>query len=454
MNDVIVAPSGGALPAAIGIVRMSGSGCSEILDKIFEAKCRKLTTERIINKLYYGKLYAINGKTLDLCMAVYFKAPNSYTGEDMVEIYTHGSAAIVSAACESAVKHGARYAEAGEFTKRAFLNGKLDLTEAEATADLIHSTSELAAQAAAQQLSGSVSGEIKALRAEITSLLAHYYAVCDYTDEDIEPFEYEKAVEVLSKASTRLTSLADGFERGNAIKNGIPVAVVGKPNSGKSSLFNALAGQDRAIVTDEAGTTRDVIEEQINVNGALFRMLDTAGIRETEGKAEAMGIERSRKAAQTAQGVICVFDGTRDLEDEDIDAAKMIPEYLPKCAVINKCDLELFPKIEEKVKDLDFANIFILSAKTGEGLSALTQWMKLLIPEAKGVLVTSPRQARLMRLASDDCALAADCARAGLTADAFLSDAERALDNLGKITGETASADIAGEIFSRFCVGK
>lgn len=454
MNDVIVAPSGGSLPAAIGIVRMSGSGCGEILDKIFVAKCRKNTTERIINKLYYGKLLSQNGKTLDLCMATYFKGPNSYTGEDMVEIYTHGSAAIVSAACQHAVNQGARFAEPGEFTKRAFLNGKLDLTEAEATADLIHSTSELAAEAAAQQLSGSVGGEIKALRASITALLAHYYAVCDYTDEDIEPFEYEQAEKVLTEAARRLTSLAEGFERGNAIKNGIPVAVVGKPNSGKSSLFNALAGQDRAIVTDEAGTTRDVIEEQISIGGALFRMLDTAGIRETEGKAEAMGIERSRKAARSAQGVICVFDGSRALEDEDIEAAKMIPESLPKCAVINKCDLALNEEIEKKIKELNFANIFILSAKTGEGLKPLTEWLCALIPESKGVLVTSPRQAKLMQEAATSLSLAAECAKAGLTADAFLSDAERALDSLGKITGETASADIAGEIFSRFCVGK
>ncbi|MBQ2818813.1 MAG: tRNA uridine-5-carboxymethylaminomethyl(34) synthesis GTPase MnmE [Clostridia bacterium] len=454
MNDIIVAPSGGALPAAIGIVRLSGEGCDRILDEIFLAKCNKNTTERIINKLYYGKLLGGNGKTVDLCMAVYFKAPNSYTGEAMAEIYTHGSAAIVTAAIESAVRAGARYAEPGEFTKRAFLNGKLDLTEAEATADLIHSTSELAAQTAVSQLSGSVSGEIRALRADLTALLAHYYAVCDYTDEDIEPFEYEKAAQTLRAASNRLKNLADGFERGNAIKNGIPVAVIGKPNAGKSSLFNALAGEDRAIVTDEAGTTRDVIEEHITIGGALFRMLDTAGIRQAGGKAEAMGIERSRKAAETAQGVICVFDGSRELTEEDIEAAKLIPDTLPKCAVINKSDIGILPDFEEKVKKLNIANIFILSAKTGDGLDALTQWLKALIPDAKGVLVTSPRQAKLMRSASESCALAAECAEAGLTADAFLSDAERALDQLGKITGETASADIASEIFSRFCVGK
>lgn len=454
MNDIIVAPSGGALPAAIGIVRLSGEGCDRILDDIFIAKCKKSTTERIINKLYYGKLLGREGKTVDLCMATYFKAPNSYTGEPMAEIYTHGSAAIVTAAIESAVRAGARYAEPGEFTKRAFLNGKLDLTEAEATADLIHSTSELAAQTAVQQLSGSVSGEIKALRTELTALLAHYYAVCDYTDEDIEPFEYEKAAQTLKAAANRLKNLADGFERGNAIKNGIPVAVIGKPNAGKSSLFNALAGQERAIVTEEAGTTRDVIEEHITAGGALFRLLDTAGIREAGGKAEAMGIQRSKDAAKTAQAVICVFDGSQELTEEDIEASKLIPEDLPKCAVINKSDLGILPDFDQKVKELDIANIFILSAKTLDGIDALTEWLKGLIPDSKGVLVTSPRQAKLMRSASEACSLAAQCAEAGLTADAFLSDAERALSELGKITGETASADIASEIFSRFCVGK
>lgn len=454
MNKVIVAPSGGGLPAAIGIVRLSGADTFSVLDRIFKAKCRKNAAGRQKNRLYYGTLLAQNGKTLDLCMAVCFHAPNSYTGEDMAELYCHGSSAVVSAAIDSAIDAGARFAEPGEFTRRAFLNGKLDLTQAEATADLIHSTSLLAAQAAASQLSGSVRGEITRLRGQLSGLLAHFYAVCDYSDEDIEPFEYQNAADTLQDVALRLRALKDGYERGSAIKNGIPVAVIGRPNAGKSSLFNALAGFDRAIVTSEAGTTRDVIEEQINLSGALFRLLDTAGIRQAEGLAESMGIERSRSAAKDAKAVICVFDGSRTLTEEDYDALSLVPENIPRCAVINKLDLGINSETEQKLKELNIANIFTLSAKTGEGLEALTKWLTELIPSAEGVLITSPRQASLLSSAADACALARQSALEGLTADAFLSDAERALNDLGKITGDTAQADIAGEIFSRFCVGK
>ena len=454
MKKVIVAPSGGGLPAAIGIVRLSGEDTFAVLDRIFKAKCCKKAADRQFTRLYYGTLLSRDGKTLDLCMAVCFCAPHSYTGENMAEIYCHGSSAVVAAAIESAIGAGARFAEPGEFTRRAFLNGKLDLTQAEATADLIHSTSLLAAQAAASQLSGTVKDEISTLRQRLSGLLAHFYAVCDYSDEDIEPFEYDHAAEELEDIGNRLNNLLQGYERGSAIKNGIPVAVIGRPNAGKSSLFNALAGFERAIVTSEAGTTRDVIEEQITIGGALFRLLDTAGIRQAEGLAESMGIERSRSAAGSAKAVICVFDGSEPLCDEDFDALKLVPQNVPVCAVINKQDIAANPLTEQKIRATDIANIYKLSAKTGEGLTSLTDWLAGLIPSSEGVMITSPRQASLLSSARDACALACECARAGLTADAFLSDAERALSDLGKITGDTAQADIAGEIFSRFCVGK
>lgn len=454
MSRVIVAPSGGGLPAAIGIVRLSGDQCAAVLDGIFKAKCKKTAQNRQKGRLYYGTLLSADNKPLDLCMAVFFAAPHSYTGENMAEIYCHGSPAVVAGAIESAIAAGAASAEPGEFTRRAFLNGKMDLTEAEATADLIHSTSLLAAQAAASQLSGSVKTRITSLRASLSALLAHFYAVCDYTDEDIEPFEYEEAARTLADIGRQLRALHSGFERGSTIKNGIPVAVIGRPNAGKSSLFNALSGYERAIVTSDAGTTRDVIEEQITLSGALFRLMDTAGIRQAEGKAEALGIERSRDAARTAQAVICVFDGSQPLTQEDYDALSLVPDGLPKCAVINKSDMGILVDTEAGIRKTDIANIYTISAKTGEGLEGLTAWLTSLIPDSSGVLITSPRQASLLKSAADAIALAEASARAGLTADAFLSDAERALSDLGKITGDTASADIAAEIFSRFCVGK
>ena len=453
MADVIVAPSGGGLPAAIGIVRMSGDGLFSVLDAIFRAKCKKNAENRQAGKLYYGELYDERGDTFDICMAVVFRAPHSYTGENMAEIYCHGSAAVVSAAVNAAISAGARFAEAGEFTKRAFLHGKLDLASAEATADLIYSTSELAAKSAAKQLKGSVSGEIAALREQIKATLAHYYAVCDYTDEDIEPFQYEKAAETLEKIKSSLNTLYEGFSRGSAIKNGIKIAVLGKPNSGKSSLFNALSGFDRAIVTSEAGTTRDVVEEQITLGGALFRLLDTAGIRQALNQAEKIGIERSGDAAKSAEGVICVFDGSDTLSSDDFSAISLIPEGVPKCAVLNKSDLAQKTG-ESDIKKLGFCDIFTLSAKEKSGLKPLTDWLCALIPDISGTVITSPRQAALLKSAAEAIGHSVEAAKCGMTADAFLSDAERALSDLGKITGETADADIASEIFSRFCVGK
>ena len=453
MSDVIAAHSGGALPAAIGIVRMSGEGCGKILDRVFLPRCGKSADDRECAKLYYGKLLASNGEILDVCTAAFFKAPHSYTGEDMAEIYCHGSAAIVGAALDAICARGARHAEAGEFTRRAFLNGRLDLTEAEATADLIYSTSELAAKTAARQLSGSVSLEIRALRERVAATLAHYYAVCDYTDEDIVPFDYLNAADVLTEVSKRLLTLYEGFKRGSAVKNGIKIAVIGRPNSGKSSLFNALSGFERAIVTSAPGTTRDVLEQEITCGGALFRLFDTAGIRDAENEAEAIGIERSFDTAGRASGVICVFDGSEALSETDLRAARAIPRDVPSCAVINKSDLTQVLS-EKEVKKLGFGRVFTLSAKERSGLEPLLSWLKSLIPDLSGTVVTSPRQAALFQSAARSLFFSAEAAKNGMTADAFLSDAERALSDLGKITGETADADIASEIFSRFCVGK
>ena len=424
-----------------------------MLDRLFEAKCAKPARARDAAKLYFGALKNAEGQTLDLCTAACFKEPRSYTGEDMAEIYCHGSSAVVDASLRAAVFFGARYAEAGEFTKRAFLNGKLDLCRIEATADLIYSTSELSARAAASQLSGSVSGEIAALREKITATLSHYYAVCDYTDEDIVPFDYLKAAETLKDAAGALEKLYAGFLRSSVLRDGVKIAVIGRPNAGKSTLFNALAGFERAIVTSDAGTTRDVVEETFTLKGALFRLSDTAGVRDAESLAEEIGIKLSKDAAGKAQGVICVFDGSEPLSQKDEKAAAMIPESVPKCAVINKSDLKSVFS-EREARALGFDTVFTLSAKEKTGLSPLLDWLSSLIPDVSGVLVTSPRQAALLKTSAEALRLSADAAEKGMTADAFLSDAERALSALGKITGDIADADIASEIFSRFCVGK
>lgn len=450
-TSTIAACSTGAMPCAIAAVRLSGPLAKEIADQIFQVKGDLPFSARKARTMHYGKFFAKDGALLDFGLAVLFPAPGSYTGEDLVEFYPHGSQAVVSALLDHCFARGAIPAPPGEYTKRAFLNNRLDLTEAEAVADIIHSTSELAAKTAAAQLDGAVGGEIRALREQLTALIAHFYAVCDYPDEDLDEFLQDNAIRTLDALCARLDRLYRGFERGRLVREGVPVAIIGKPNAGKSTLFNALAGSERAIVTDEAGTTRDVIEEVISVSGAPIRVLDTAGLREAAGLAEAMGIERARAAAKKAQAILCVLDVSRPLSPEDEEALALAQECPQRALVLNKIDL--LPEGAEPPAISGFDAMFPLSAKNGS-VETLANWLAALAPEPQEVLITSARQAALLQEACTALQTAADCARMGLTADAFLSDAERGLNLLGQITGETASADIAQAIFGRFCVGK
>ena len=455
MASTIAACSSGSMPCAIAIVRMSGPEAFAVLDKVFVPPSGTPVSQRQSRHMHYGRLLAKDGLTIDLCLAACFPAPNSYTGEDLVEGYCHGSQAVVAAMLDHCFALGAVPAPPGEFTKRAFLSGRLDLTEAEAVADLIHSQSELGAKAAVAQLEGSVGSRVKAIRENVLALLSHFYAVCDYTDEDLDPFEYEKAITVLEDSRSALDTLHEGFRRGRLVRDGVPVAIIGKPNAGKSSLFNALAGSQRAIVTDEAGTTRDVLEQVISCGGAPIRILDTAGLRDSDSKAERIGVERARQAAQNAQAVICVLDLSSPLTDEDRDALSLIPQCEKPVLVLNKTDLvgALPSWTEEICTRYPWEKVFHLSAKDGQ-VEELAQWLSALAPKPEDVLVTSARQARLLEEAAFAVSDALASARLGLTADAFLMDAERAVNTLGQVTGETASADLAHEIFGRFCVGK
>lgn len=455
MASTIAACSSGSMPCAIAIVRLSGVNAFSVLDAVFQPKSGKPVSQRQARHMHYGRVLAKDGLTVDLCLAACFPAPHSYTGEDLAEIYCHGSQAVVAALLDHCFAAGAVPAPPGAFTKRAFLAGRLDLTEAEAVADLIHSQSELGAKAAVAQLEGSVGSRIKAIREQVLSLLAHFYAVCDYTDEELDPFAYEQAISVLTRARDDLDTLHQGFQRGRLVRDGVPVAIVGKPNAGKSSLFNALAGSQRAIVTDEAGTTRDVLEEVIAVNGAPIRILDTAGLRDSDSKAERMGVERAKMAAMTAHAVLCVLDLSGPLTHEDREVLELIPLCEQPVLVLNKTDLTGSPPpwAEEVTALHPWKQVFRLSAQSAQ-VEELAQWLSTLAPKPQEVLITSARQARLIQSASDALSSAIDSARDGMTADAFLLDAERAVNLLGEITGETASADLAHEIFGRFCVGK
>ncbi len=455
MASTIAACSSGSMPCAIAIVRLSGDDAFRVLDGVFRPKSGLPVSRRKARAMHYGRVLAKDGLTVDLCLAACFPGPNSYTGEDLAEIYCHGSQAVVAALLDHCFALGAIPAPPGEFTKRAFLSGRLDLTEAEAVADLIHSQSELGAKAAVAQLEGSVGSRVRAIREDILALLAHFYAVCDYTDEEIDPFEYEKAVQVLTDSEQKLRALHAGFQRGRLVQEGVPVAIIGKPNAGKSSLFNALAGSQKAIVTDEAGTTRDVLEQVISCGGAPIRILDTAGLRDSDSKAERIGVERAKTAAMSAQAVVCVLDLTAPLTAEDQEVLALIPRCELPVLVLNKTDImEEEPAWAAEISTkYPWRQVFRLSAKDGQ-VEPLAQWLAALAPKPQDVLVTSARQARLLEEAADAALDALQSAQMGLTADAFLLDAERAVNTLGQVTGETASADLAHEIFGRFCVGK
>lgn len=455
MPDTIAACSSGSMPCGIAVLRLSGPRAAEILDAVFVPRGASAVSRATPRRLYYGRLLARDGQTLDLCMAAFFPGPHSYTGEDLAEFYTHGSQAVAAGLLDHCFALGAVPAPPGEYTRRAFLAGRMDLTEAEAVADLIHAQSELAAKAAAAQLQGSVGSRIRALREGVLALLAHFYAVCDYTDEDLGEFDYENAAQVLEQTCAGLERLIAGFQRGRLVREGVPVAIIGRPNAGKSTLFNALAGETRAIVTDEAGTTRDVLEQVISCGGAPIRILDTAGLRESDSKAERMGVERARDAAKKARAVLCVLDAAAPLSPEDEDALALCREAGLRVLVLNKTDLTSAepPWLAPLLARETFDAVFRLSAKEGQ-VDPLAQWLAGLAPQPEEVLVTSARQAHLLEQALADFSAALASARMGMTADAFLSDAERGINALGQITGETVSADLAHEIFSRFCVGK
>ncbi|MEA4920495.1 MAG: tRNA uridine-5-carboxymethylaminomethyl(34) synthesis GTPase MnmE [Clostridiaceae bacterium] len=451
-TDVIAAYSGGSLPAAIGIIRLSGTGAIDILSSFFKPKGKKRITDCKTKEMIYGELLASDGQPVDICLICIYRGPNSYTGEDMAEVFCHGSQAIVSAALRSAFVFGARPAEAGEFTKRAFMNGKMDLSEAEAVADLIYSQTEQGAKNAAALLKGCHSTSLKEMREGILGLIAHFYAVCDYSDEDIEPFEYENAVKIISGYCLRLENLYNGYLRSSSLSDGIPVAIIGKPNAGKSSIFNCLVGFERAIVTEEAGTTRDVVGHRITLGGKTFSMMDTAGIRNGLSKAETIGIERSFEAARDAMLIITVFDGSAPLEEEDIRVVELA-KGKNAAAVINKTD-KLNLAFDEDLILGSFESVFQMSAITGEGIEGITAWMEANAPDMTEAIITSPRQAGLILEALRALQEAKRSAQLGLTADAFLLDAERAARLIGQILGYEVDIDITEGIFSRFCVGK
>ena len=453
MSHTIAAVSTGRQVSAIGIIRLSGDDCIAVADKVFSLNNGKRLSQASDRRLYLGTLHDKQGRCLDQCMAVVSRGPHSYTGEDTVEFHCHGSPAVLAAGLEALYLAGAKPAKRGEFTKRAFLNGKLDLTQAEAVIDLIEADTADAAANAAGQVGGVLQKKLAPIYDDLVNLCSHFHAVLDYPDEDIEDFGLENYSGQLKNDARQLEQLLQTYAQGRILKQGVSAAIVGKPNVGKSSLLNALAGYDRVIVTDIPGTTRDTVEETVLLGATRLRLLDTAGIRETADTVESIGVERARQAIDQADLVLFVCDGSKALTQEDEEIIALCEEKENAIALINKADLGS----EVDPGDLPFMWVISVCAKTGEGLDQLAGAVDSIFENdipCDGSILTNARQFDACRRACEAMGNALKGLRLGLTPDAVLTDIEEAMQAMGEVTGATVREDITARIFERFCVGK
>ena len=458
--DIIAAISTGTAASGIGIVRVSGQGCFALCEQVFHAANGRSFSSQEARKMIYGDMLDESGCVIDRGLAVRFPGPNSYTGEDSAEFHCHGSPVVLRELLTALFTAGARQAKAGEFTQRAFLNGRLDLTQAEAVIDLIDAETAAAARNAAAQLDGGLRRKLEPIQDALLEISSRFYAVVDYPDEDIEDVHPDQVAAALETARTQLDLLLASCRRGRVLKSGVRTAIIGRPNAGKSSLLNALAGYERAIVTHIPGTTRDTVEESVLCGGTLLRLIDTAGIRDTDDIVEQMGVERSRAAMESADLVLAVMDSSVPPTQEDAAVLELAATHPNWILVSSKNDLPSAP-----VPFLQFGEnqypptaMVSLSAHTGAGLDQLEAAVSALFPvgdpKESGSLLTDQRQEEAARRASIAIGRARDAMVSGLTPDAILTDVEEALDALGELTGRSAKEEIVSRIFSRFCVGK
>ncbi len=456
MSRTIAAISTAQGAGGIAIIRVSGDEAVKIADRVYSGK--KPLSQAKTHTVHYGHIVDRDGSVIDEVLVTVMLAPNSFTREDVVEIGSHGGSIVSKKVLDALIHAGAYMAEPGEFTKRAFLNGRIDLSQAEAVIDIINAGNDIARRNAVSQLDGALSKEIGGVRAELVRLAAQMQVIIDYPDEDLEDVSGEDILNIVKECGERTKALLDTADSGRIVKEGIRTAIAGKPNVGKSSLLNSLAREDRAIVTDIAGTTRDTIEESVNLDGIPLILTDTAGIRETDDTVEKIGVERSRRSIASADLVIVVLDGSNIPDDEDM---RVLHETADKQRIIliNKTDLGTSKYAESIRAKAGKSAVFEVSAKTGEGLDNLRREIKRLynisgLTDANGTVITNMRHKTALIHANEALKRAKDALISGMPTDIASIDINEAIDSLGEITGETVSDSVVSEIFHNFCVGK
>ncbi len=455
MSSTIAAISTATGSAGIGIIRMSGKDCFDILKKIFVPK----NNNNIIKgyTIKYGNIVD-NGRIVDEVLVSYFVNPKSYTKENMCEINSHGGSIVEKEILELCLKNGAELAKPGEFTERAFLNGRIDLTQAEAIMELIESKNEKEARESINQLKGSLSKEINKIEEQLLSTITSIEVTVDYPEYDIEEVENRDALKELNDAKKNLLRLKDGFNKGKILKDGIKTVILGKPNAGKSSLLNVILKEDRAIVSNIEGTTRDTIEEYININGITLKMIDTAGIRNTENEIEKIGVEKAKEIANQADLIIAIFDITKKLSKEDLEILKII-EKKNAIIVLNKTDLIQENKdLEEKLSNVG-KTIVKISAKNNNGIDKLFNEIEKLfdlnkISQDNEVIITNERHKNQINKAIKDIDLSIESIENKMPIDMTSIYIKQTLIDLGEITGKNVTDEIIKNIFKNFCLGK
>lgn len=457
IDDTIAAIATAPGEGGIGIIRISGERSLLVAEEIFRSMSGKLIKDYKTRTLVYGNI--VDGdKVIDEVLVAYMKGPNSYTAEDVIEINCHGGFISVKKILELILSKDVRLAEQGEFTKRAFLNGRIDLSQAEAIIDVIKAKTDMAHEVAQNQLEGSLSNKIKDLRMKVTEVLAHLEVAIDFSEEDVEEITYQTLEEKARELKNEIKKLYDTAESGKILRDGLKTVIVGKPNVGKSSLLNSILGENRAIVTDIPGTTRDVIEEFVNIKGIPLKIVDTAGIRETEDVVEKIGVEKSKESFNSADLVIMVLDSSRQLSDEDLEILANL-ENKKTIVLLNKTDLE--QKIEEdKIRQyVDNDSIIRISALKHEGIEEIHDKIESMvykgsIKNTSSLVITNSRHKDALLRAYESINDAISAIEQNLPYDFIEVDFKNIWDYLGYINGDTVKEDLLDTIFSNFCIGK